>query len=192
MPFSYMEQNTLMPILNKLFNNIFACGYFSSTCSDRLMLHLHKKGSVDNVENYRDITLLSILSKLFTKMLNKRLNLYAESNRVYIESQRGFRSNSGTVNGIFVLHNIVNWCISNRKKIYCAFLEYSKAFDNVVRDNLWNKLLKVGIRGKIITMMQSIYSSVKSRVRASHHLYLQCLLMILRNILHELVRMVLT
>ena len=34
--------------------------------------------------------------------------------------------------------------------LYCAFLDYSKAFDNVVRDNLWYKLLKVGIRGKMI------------------------------------------
>ena len=100
-------------------------------------------------------------------MVNERLNLWAESNSVYIEGQSGFRSNLGTVDDIFVLHNIVNWCISNKKKVYCAFLDYSKAFDNVVLDNLWYKLLIVGIREKMITMLQSIYSSVKSRVRGS-------------------------
>ena len=157
----------LIPILTKVYNNIFAYGYFPSTWSDGLILPLHKKGSVDNVEIYRDITLLSTLSKLFIKMLNERLNLWAESNSVYIEAQSGFRSNLGTVDDIFVLHNIVDWCISNKKKLYCAFLDYSKAFDNVVRDNLWYKLLKVGIRGKMITMLQSIYSSVKSSVRDS-------------------------
>ena len=158
---------TLIPILTKLFNNIFSCIYFPSTWSDGLILPLHKKGTVDNVENYRGITFLSTLSKLFTKMLNERLNLWAGSNSVYIEAQSGFRSNLGTVDGIFVLHSIANWCLSNKKKLYCVFLDYSKAFDNVVRDNLWYKLLKVGIRGKMITMLQSIYSSVKSRVRGS-------------------------
>ena len=61
----------------------------------------------------------------------------------------------------------MNWCISNKTKLYCAFLDYSKALDNVVRDYLWYKLLKVGIRGEMITMLQRIYSSVKSRVRGS-------------------------
>ena len=62
---------------------------------------LHINGSVDNVENYKGITLLSTLSKLFTKMLNERLNLWADSNRVYIVAQSGFRSNLGTVDGSF-------------------------------------------------------------------------------------------
>ena len=158
-------KKTLIPILTKLFNNIFACGYFPSTWSDGLILPLHKKGSVDNVENYRGITLLLTLSKLFTNILNERLNLWAGSNGVYIEAQSGLRSNLGIVDGIFVLHNIANWCISNKNKLYCAFLDYSKAFDNAVRDNLWYKLVKVGIRGKMITMLQSIYSSVKSRIQ---------------------------
>ena len=77
-------------------------------------------------------------------MLNERLNLWAESDSVHIEAQSGFRSTLGTVDDIFVLHHIVNWCISNKKKLYCAFLDYSKAFDNVVRDKLWYKLLKLG------------------------------------------------
>ena len=41
-------------------------------------------------------------------MLKERLNLWPESNRVSIEAQSGFRSNLGTADGIFVLHNIVN------------------------------------------------------------------------------------
>ena len=61
----------------------------------------------------------------------------------------------------------MNRFISNKKKIYCAFLDYSKAFDNVVRDNIWYKLLKVGIRGKITAMLQTIYLSVKYRFRGS-------------------------
>ena len=71
----------------------------------------------------------------------------------------------GTIDSMFVLDNVINWFISNKNKLYCAFLDYSKAFDYVVRDNLWNKLLKLGVRGKMFNIIQSIYSTVKSKVR---------------------------
>ena len=59
-----MEKVLQCRFLTKLLNNIFACGYFSSTWSDGLILPLHKNGSVDNVENNRGITLLVKISKL--------------------------------------------------------------------------------------------------------------------------------
>ena len=111
--------------------------------------------------------MLSVLSKLFTRILNYRLSHWAEHNSVYIEAQGGFRSKMGTIDSMFVLDNVINWFISNKhdtKKLYCAFLDYSKAFDYVVRDNLWYKLLKLGVRGKMFNI-QSIYSTVKSKVR---------------------------
>ena len=71
----------------------------------------------------------------------------------------------GTNDSMFVLDNVINWFISNKKKLCCAFLDYSKAFDFVVRDNLWYKILKLGVRGKMLNIIQSIYSTVKSKVR---------------------------
>ena len=53
---------------------------------------IHKKGSLNNVENYRGITLLSVLGKLFTGVLNNRLSEWAENYYIYIEAQAGFRS----------------------------------------------------------------------------------------------------
>ena len=47
---------------------------------------LHKKGSVENVENYRGITLLSVIGKLFTNILNTRLIDWAENYQVYVEA----------------------------------------------------------------------------------------------------------
>ena len=94
-----------------------------------------------------------------------KLIKWDEDNSVYIEAQGGFRSKMGTIDSMFVLDNGINWFISNKKKLHCAFLDYSKAFDYVVRDNLWYKLLKLGVRGKIFNIILSIYSTVKSKVR---------------------------
>ena len=55
----------------------------------------------------------------------------------------------GTVENIFVLHGIISHMLNEGKCLYCAFIDFTKAFDYVVRDNLWMKLIKLGIRGNI-------------------------------------------
>ena len=58
--------------------------------------------------NYRGITLLSTLGKLFSRILNNRLNDWAEEYHIYVEAQAGFRKNMGTIDNIFVLHGVIN------------------------------------------------------------------------------------
>ena len=53
-----------------------------------------------------------------------------------------------TVDNIFVLHRLISYVINQGKKLYCAFIDFTKAFDYVVRDNFWYKLVKLGLRGK--------------------------------------------
>ena len=53
---------------------------------------------------------------------------------------------------------------------YVAFIDFTKAFDYVVRDNLWLKLIKFGVRGKILNVIQSMYGSVKSMVKYNNSL----------------------
>jgi len=158
-------KNVILPNLLVLFNKIFELGYFPDSWSEGYIVPLHKKGSVNEVNNYRGITLLSTLGKLFTRVLNNRLGEWAENYSVYIEAQAGFRANMGTTDNIFVLHGLVNHMINNNKQLYCAFIDFSKAFDYVVRDNLWLKLIKLGLRGNILNIIKSMYDNVKSRVK---------------------------
>ncbi len=80
-------------------------------------------------------------------------------------SASGFQKGMGTRDNIFILHGLITHMINQGKKLYCAFVDFSKAFDYVVRENLWLKLIKLGIRGKIMNIIKSIYSNVKSRVK---------------------------
>ena len=130
-----------------------------------LIIPIFKKGNVENVENYRGITLLSVVGKLFTIIINNSLNEWAENYHVYIEAQAGFRNGMGTIDNIFVLHGLISHCLNNCEKLFAAFVDFQKAFDYVVRDTLWCKLIKLGIRGKVFTVIQSIYSNIKSRVK---------------------------
>ena len=75
-----------------------------------------------------------------------------------------------TVDNIFVLHSLISHMINQGKKLYCAFIDFTKAFDYVVRDNLWYKLVKLGLREKILNIVKSMYQTVKSRVKVSNML----------------------
>jgi len=103
-------------------------------------------------------------------MLNNRLVDWAENYHVYIGAQAGFRSNMSTSDNVFILHGINSYMLNSGKKLFCAFVNIIKAFDYVVRDNVWLKLVKLGIRGEMLNIIRSMYSSVKSRVKLLNEL----------------------
>ena len=64
--------------VHRLFNVIFEKCYFPSKWTKGFIVPLHKKGVVNQVENFRGITLLSTFGKLFSRILNNRLTEWAE------------------------------------------------------------------------------------------------------------------
>ena len=84
---------------------------------------------------------------------------------IYVEAQAGFRKGMGTSDNVFILNNLITHCINNNERLYCAFVDFTKTFDFVVRDIVWFKLIKFGVRGKMLYIIKSISSSVKSRVK---------------------------
>ena len=146
-----------------LFNKLYEMGYFPKEWSEGYIIPLHKKGSINEVENFRGITLLSTLGKLFSRVINNRLSEWAEKYYILMEAQAGFRSGMSTVDNMFVLHGLITHFINSGKKLYCCFIDFTKAFDYIVRDNLWFKLVKLGLRGNILNIVKSMYLNVKSR-----------------------------
>ena len=157
--------NTLLSYLYSLFNKILNIGYFPESWSEGFIVPLHKKGKLDDVNNFRGITFLSIVGKLFSRILNNRLTEWAEEYYVYIEAQAGFRESMSTIDNLFVLHGLISHTINTGEKLFCAFVDFTKAFDYVVRDILWYKLIKLGVRGKILNVVMSMYKQIKSRVK---------------------------
>lgn len=83
-----------------------------------VMKPLYKnKGSVDDPENYRGITLLSCIGKLFTAIVKD-----TKSAGILGEERAAFRKDH-----IFVLYSLVEWYLHKKKRLYCAFVDYKKA-----------------------------------------------------------------
>jgi len=112
-----------------LFNKILEHGYFPDSWSEGFIIPIHKKGSQADVSNFRGITLLSVVGKL---IINTRLTHWAENYNIYVEAQAGFRAKMGTVDNIFVLSNLIKHVLNENKKLYCVFVDFSKAFDYLV------------------------------------------------------------
>ena len=69
-----------------------------------------------------------------------------------------------TVDDVFVLHGLITQMLNGGKRFYCAFIDFSKTLDYVIRDILWYKLIKLGVRGQVLKVIKSMYESIKSRV----------------------------
>jgi len=163
-------KDTLLPYLKLLFNKCLNHGYFPSIWSDGFIVPIPKSGDLNDPSNYRGITLLSTLGKLFTRILNSRLDSWAENYSVYIEAQAGFRRGMSTVDNVFILQSLINHCFNQNKKLFCAFVDFKKAFDFVVRDILWFKLIQYGVRGNILSVIKSMYNNISSKVKCQNTL----------------------
>ena len=104
-----------------------------------------KKGDINDLNKYRDISLLSNLGKLFTAVHNQRLIKWSQNNDIITDAQFGFRPGYGTVDAIFILHSIISHTLAKTKRLYCAFVDFKMAFDSIDRCKLWYKIAKIGI-----------------------------------------------
>ena len=153
----------LLPIYVRLFNLVLNTGIIPEKWVEGMIMPIYKnKGDPMNPENYRPITLLSCLGKLFTAVLNERLNKFLNYNSILLQNQAGFRKHYSTSDHIFVLHSIFELLKLKKKKLFCAFVDFSKAFDSVWRVGLWNKLLQTEINGKFFQVIYNLYQNIKS------------------------------
>jgi hypothetical protein len=101
-------KTTLIPVLCKLFNNILMSGIFPELWVKSIIIPIFKKVDVNDTGNYRGISLVSHVGKLFTSLINSRLLKWSEENVILTDAQFGFRPGLGTTDAIFALHSLIS------------------------------------------------------------------------------------
>ena len=102
---------------------------------------------------------------MYSHILDNRLRSWAEENNIINDNQFGFRENKSTVDCLFILQTIVNIQLHKKRKMYCAFVDFKKAFDLVYRNGIRFKLCESGAPLTIVKAIKAIYNSVKVCVR---------------------------
>ena len=110
---------------------------------------------------------MNIISKIYTSILTERIYNWAEREGKIVPEQAGFRKEYSTTDHIYTLSKLVSNCLfgNKRKKVYCAFVDFQKAFDTVDRNKLWQILSNTGISTKFLNALKAIYKTVRGRVR---------------------------
>jgi len=126
--------------LTYLCNKSLTSGIFSSWLKYSQVTPLFKKGSKSELSNYRPISLLTSFSKIFEKVIYKRLVNHASVYNILSKAQYGFRTNMSTDNAIYQLTNNILKALDNKQLVGGIFCDLSKAFDCVGHETLLNKL----------------------------------------------------
>ena len=154
-------------LLAFLFSKILDFGIYPTVWAKSIIVPLFKgKGSPKVPSNYRGISLLPCVSKIFTKILNWRLMAWLASKKVIVEEQAGFRQNYSTIDNCFILETLIESRLKKKgQKLYTCYIDFRKAFDYVPRSALWFKLYKIGIRGKFLQVLINMYQKCKFSIR---------------------------
>ena len=120
-----------------------------------------KHGDPTNLDMYRGITVAPAISKLFESVLLELYGSYLYSDPL----QFGFKKNSSCNSALFTFTEAVKFCNNHGSNVYCAFLDASKAFDKVLHNGLFLKLIKRNVPFAFIRLLRYWYSHLSCIVR---------------------------
>ena len=152
---------------------LFSICFYLSMCPVEWVLAvivpLYKgKGDVHECGNYRGISLLSVVGKVYGRVLINRIRDKTEG--VISEVQSGFRRGRGCTDQTFAVREICEKYLKKGKDVYFAFLDLEKAYDRVDRDAMWNVLRLYGVGGKLLKAVKSMYAGSKACVRVGNEM----------------------
>ena len=126
------------------------------------LIKLPKKGDLSNCNNYRGIMLLSVPSKVLSRVLLERMKDEVDSK--LREEQAGFRRGRSCADQIAVLRIIIEQSLEWNAPLYMNFVDFEKAFDSVDRSTLWKLLRHYGIPPKLVNIIKESYDGFRCRV----------------------------
>ncbi len=117
--------------------------------------------------NYRGISLLNTILKIYSSTLNNRFMEFDNIEELIVDEQNGFRKRRSCVEHIFTLNSVIRNNLNQNKQICCAFIDFKKAFDFVNRDLLFYKLLVNKIDGKFFNAVKQMYTNTEACVKVN-------------------------
>jgi len=162
--YKYLSSHLSKP-LTLVFNYIWKQGIYPDKWSEGIIQPLFKKGNINDVDNYRKVTLMACMGKIFESIITKRLTLHTEVMEKEDPYQFGFTKECRTCDNVFIIDTLISHQKSVKKNLYIAFIDFSKAFDYINRTFLYYKMLQKGLSGRLLKIIQSMFSNASAKVR---------------------------
>ena len=150
--------------LVRLLNICFVAGAVPLDWASACVVPLYKgKGDRFACSSFRGISLLSVVGKLYGKVLIRRISDSTEG--VICEEQCGFRRGRGCVDQIFAVRQVCEKYLAKGKEVFWGFMDLEKAYDRIDREGLWQMLRLYGLGGRLLRAVKSFYESSRACVR---------------------------
>ncbi len=156
--------NEISAPLSLLFNHSLTLGLFPDSWKEAHVCAVYKKGDPTHVNNYRPISLLNTVEKVFERIVFKHLFNFLQMNNILTPLQSGFIPNDSTVNQLTFLYNTFCHALDDGKEVKVLFFDISKAFDRVWHRGLIAKLQSIGIIGTLSNWFNSYLQNRSQRV----------------------------
>ena len=140
-------------------------GSVVSDWRDAEIVPIPKKGDLRIRDNWCGISLLDVVGKLFTRIIQDRLQIIAES--VLPDLQCGFRKGRECVDMIFVARQLIEKAIEHDSELFLVFVDLRKAYDSIPRPALWIVLAKLGVPPLLLKLIRSLHDGMHACVRVA-------------------------
>ena len=156
--------HTSCPVIQSFvrdFNVVFATEIVPTTWQQyRLLLH-HKGHNAhpEDCDSYRGLGIGDGSLKIMSMVLEERLSKFLISTNALSSEQMGFKRESGTIEATVTLSEVIRNA-SKTKPVFTAFIDVQAAYDSVIREVLYEKMLRMGIGGNFLTTIQGFYHSM--------------------------------
>ena len=152
-------------ILANLFNAIIEQGFYPELLKHAVLTAVYKKGSKTDIKNYRPISVLKIIDKIFEKLLYVRLESFFQKCQLFSVNQFGFTKGKDTGIAVTKLIHEITVNLDNNNYSLCIFADLSKAFDTVNHSLLMKKLYRYGVRGNAYNLLESFLTNRLQQVK---------------------------
>uniref|UniRef100_A0A914XE83 Reverse transcriptase domain-containing protein n=1 Tax=Plectus sambesii TaxID=2011161 RepID=A0A914XE83_9BILA len=163
----------LVPVLMRLFNTCLTRQATPKHMADSSTILLFKKGDPLQLKNYRQISLLSVIYKLLTKVINNRIEHILDKSQLL--EQAGFQRHFSTINHLHSLNELIEKTHEYWLPLYMHFIDFKKAFDSVEADAVWFAIQEQGVHAKQINLLRNIYTDAISEDDCGININGQCI-----------------
>ena len=146
-----------------LMKQIWMEGTVVKDWKDAEIVPIPKKGDLRECDNWRGISLLDVVGKVFARIVQDRLQQIAEG--ILPDSQCGFRKGRGCTDMIFAARQLVEKTLEHNDSLFVLFVDLKKAYDSVPRSAVWSVLSKYGVPPAMLNIIKSFHEGMEATVR---------------------------
>jgi exonuclease III len=157
--------NNLIDQLTYLVNKIVIEASYPDALKFAHVVPIHKKGDKTDINNYRPIALLPIINKIVEKIILNRLQDFMITNKINDCEQYGYKKSIGTNEAVLKFAHDVSIALDKNEYVIVVFMDLTAAFDTLDRHVLLKKLSHLGIRGHVLSLIESYFINRQQSVK---------------------------